>query len=107
MLKKKGPAPTSNRRRGGSDAALAGSSLLIAQERADGPAFPRGAELTEAAQKYRDNHHWVPLRLKGKAPCDAKWQKRTLNNALPRYGDNDNIGIVLGEASGNLVRTRS
>ena len=34
---------------------------------------PSAAQLTEAAREYRDNHHWVPLRLNGKAPCGAEW----------------------------------
>jgi len=62
------------------------------------------AILTEAAQKYRDNHHWVPLRLNGKSPCGAEWQKRTLTDAIPRFSDGDNIGILLGKPSGDLVR---
>jgi len=63
---------------------------------------PRGAQLTEAARKYRD--HWVPLRLNGKSPYDAKWQKRTHKDAVPKFKDTDNIGILLGKPSGDLVR---
>jgi hypothetical protein len=64
------------------------------------------ANLAEAAQAYRDNHHWVPLRLEGKSPdCMGRgWQKRTLQNAIPKFESGDNIGILLGKPSGNLVR---
>lgn len=62
--------------------------------------------LTQAAQMYRDNHHWVPLRLEGKDPeCMGKgWQKRTLANAIPEFKTGDNIGILLGAPSGDMVR---
>jgi hypothetical protein len=63
-------------------------------------------KLTEAAQKYRSNHHWVPLRLQGKSPdCMGKgWNERTLQDAVPEYKDRDNIGFLLGEPSGGVVR---
>jgi hypothetical protein len=66
----------------------------------------RGLQLAKAAEKYRSNHHWVPLRLQGKNPdCMGKgWQKRTLDNTVPDFQDGDNIGILLGEPSGHLVR---
>jgi hypothetical protein len=71
-----------------------------------GQAHNRAGQLTEAAQKYRDNHHWVPLRLEGKSPeCMGKgWQKRTLKDTIPRFKGGDNLGILLGEPSGDLVR---
>ncbi len=64
------------------------------------------AELIRAAQKYRDNHHWVPLRLRGKNPdvMGEGWNKRTLENAVPKFKEGDNIGILLGAPSGDLVR---
>ena len=64
------------------------------------------AALTQAAQKYRDNHHWVPLRLEGKDPsCMGKgWGKRTLASAIPKFKAGDNIGILLGAPSGDIVR---
>ena len=67
---------------------------------------PRKQILAEAAQAYRDNQHWVPLRLVGKSPdCMGKgWTKRTLANACPAFSDGDNIGILLGAPSGDLVR---
>ena len=46
----------------------------------------------------------MPLRLKGKTPYDKQWQKHTLADAIPKFLDTDNIGILLGEPSGNLVR---
>jgi hypothetical protein len=63
-------------------------------------------QLVEAARKYHDNHHWVPLRLKKKSPdCMGDgWNKRTLDDAIPEFSDGDNIGILLGKPSGNLVR---
>jgi len=66
----------------------------------------RAAQLAEAAQRYRDNHRWVPLRLVGKSPdCMGKgWNQRTLEHASPKFKDDDNIGILLGEQSGDLVR---
>jgi hypothetical protein len=64
----------------------------------------RVAQLTEAAQGYHDNHHWVPLRLDGKAPYDAGWTKHTLKDAIPKFKDTDNIGILLGKPSGDLIR---
>ncbi len=65
-----------------------------------------GAKLTQAAQTYRDNHHWVPLRLEGKDPkCMGKgWTERTLADAVPEFKPGNNIGILLGKASGDLVR---
>jgi hypothetical protein len=64
------------------------------------------AALNQAAQKYRDNHHWVPLRLEGKSPeCMGKgWGKRTLASAIPKFEAGDNIGILLGKPSGDMVR---
>ena len=45
----------------------------------------RATQLAEAARKYRDNHHWVPLVLKdGKNPGYAGWQKHKLEDAIPR-----------------------
>jgi len=66
----------------------------------------RSQILAEAAQAYRDNHHWVPLRLKGKSPdcMGAGWTQRTLENACPAFSDGDNIGVLLGAPSGDLVR---
>lgn len=73
---------------------------------ADAEPVNRATLLAEAAQKYRENHHWVPLRLEGKSPdCMGKgWNKRTLKNAPPKFKDDDNIGILLGEQSGDLMR---
>ena len=65
----------------------------------------RATQLAEAARKYRGNHHWVPLVLKdGKNPGYAGWQKHKLEDAIPRFNDDDNIGILLGKPSGDLVR---
>jgi hypothetical protein len=65
----------------------------------------QAALLAEAAQKYRDKH-WVPLRLKDKSPncMGTGWNKRTLEHPIPEFKDGDNIGILLGERSGDLVR---
>ena len=48
----------------------------------------------------------VPLRLVGKSPdCMGKgWQKRTLAQPIPVFQPNDNIGVLLGDPSGGLVR---
>jgi hypothetical protein len=63
------------------------------------------AALTQAAQTYRDNHHWVPLRLKGKNPDMGKrWTKRTMASPLPKFKEGDNIGALLGTPSGGVVR---
>jgi hypothetical protein len=53
-----------------------------------------------------NNHHWVPLQLQGKNPqvMGQGWAKRTLADELPKYADGDNIGILLGKPSGDLVR---
>jgi putative DNA primase/helicase len=66
----------------------------------------RTEQLIAAALAYRDNHHWVPLRLKGKSPncMGAGWQNRTLTDAIPEFEPTDNIGILLGKASGGLIR---
>src|SRR4029077_8096522 len=71
-----------------------------------GKAELRVSVLTDAAQNYRDNHHWVPLRLQGKSPdCMGKgWQKRTLAQPIPAFQPDDNIGVLLGDPSGGLVR---
>ena len=63
-------------------------------------------KLAEVAQTYRDNHHWVPLRLQGKSPdcMGTRWQKRTLADAIPKFKAGDNIGISLGAPSGGIVR---
>ncbi|SIO49708.1 hypothetical protein SAMN05443247_06525 [Bradyrhizobium erythrophlei] len=65
--------------------------------------------LRQHAAKYRDNHHWVPLRLrgeKGKSPeiMGDGWRKRTLKDAIPGFVDGDNIGVLLGKPSGGMVR---
>ncbi len=59
------------------------------------------ALLTAAAKTYRDNHHWVPLRLQGKDPeCNGKgWHKRTLADDIPIFQSGDNIAILLGSLS--------
>jgi Family of unknown function (DUF5906) len=64
------------------------------------------AQLAKAAQDYRDQHGRVPLRLEGKLPdcMGAGWNKRTLEHPVPKFKDGDNIGILLGEPSGDLVR---
>ncbi len=62
------------------------------------------SNIREAAITYRDNHHSVPLRLRGKKPVEDEWQKRTLADPVPRFEPGDNIGILLGKPSGNLVR---
>jgi hypothetical protein len=66
----------------------------------------RNEKLTKAALAYRDNHHWVPLRLVGKSPdCMGNgWTKRKLADPIPDFEPGDNIGILLGKPSGNLVR---
>jgi hypothetical protein len=66
----------------------------------------RKAKLIEAARTYRDNHHWVPLRLQGKNPaCMGKgWEKRTTNDAIPNFEEGDNIGFLLGAPSGGVIR---
>jgi hypothetical protein len=66
----------------------------------------RSQALSEAAQTYRDNHHWVSLRLVGKNPkvMGDGWQKRTLKDPIPTFKDSCNIGILLGKPSGGLVR---
>jgi hypothetical protein len=60
---------------------------------------------TSVAKEYR-TRGWVPLRLQGKSPqcMGRKWSERTLANDLPAFQHGDNIGILLGPASGNLVR---
>jgi hypothetical protein len=69
-------------------------------------ATSQAATLTKAAQKYRDQHGCVPLRLEGKSPkCMGEgWTERTLKHPVPEFKDGDNIGILLGEPSGDLVR---
>jgi hypothetical protein len=64
------------------------------------------AGLTAAAGEYRDNHHFVPLQLQGKDPTimGKGWHKRTLESPLPNFQDGDNIGFLLGEPSGWVVR---
>jgi Family of unknown function (DUF5906) len=64
------------------------------------------SRLVEAAQHYRDVHGCVPLRLKDKSPqcMGSGWTERTLKHPVPEFEDGDNIGILLGEPSGDLVR---
>jgi hypothetical protein len=76
-------------------------SVYYVQRRPD---KKRATRLTEAAQAHRDNHHWVSLRLTGKKPVGEEWQKRKLADPIPAFNDGDNIGVLLGEPSGNLVR---
>jgi hypothetical protein len=66
----------------------------------------QAAALMAAARAYRDNHHWVSLRLEGKSPkCMGEgWQQRTLDDPLPQFKDGDNLGLLLGAPSGGLVR---
>jgi hypothetical protein len=68
--------------------------------------FAAEGKLSEAAHTYRDNHHWVPLRLRGKSPdCMGDgWQKRALVDAVPEFKAGENIGVLLGAPSGGLVR---
>jgi hypothetical protein len=61
-------------------------------------------QLTQAALNYRDNHHWVPLRLEGKKPIGEAWQKRTLADPIPEFRSGNNIGFLLGAPSGNVIR---
>jgi hypothetical protein len=61
-------------------------------------------QLHQSAATYRDNHHWVPLRLNGKRPVGNDWQKRTLADPLPQFREGDNIGVLLGAPSGGIVR---
>jgi Family of unknown function (DUF5906) len=65
--------------------------------------------LRQNATTYRDNHHWVPLRLRGDDGKNPKimgegWQKRTLSDPVPKFETGDNIGVLLGPPSGDLVR---
>jgi hypothetical protein len=69
-----------------------------------GPAGPTADLLQKNAIAYRNNHHWVPLRLTGKRPVGEKWQKRTLADAVPEFRNGDNIGVLLGTPSGGVVR---
>jgi hypothetical protein len=62
------------------------------------------ADMIEVARTYRDNHHWVPLRLVGKKPKGDEWQKRTLQDPVPEFKTGDNIGVLLGAPSGDMVR---
>jgi hypothetical protein len=66
----------------------------------------RACRLIEAAQAYHDNHHWVPLRLRGKSPevMGEGWTKRTLADGIPTFQEDENIGVLLGKPSGDLVR---
>src|SRR5262245_25151616 len=59
---------------------------------------PRAVDLAAAARDYRDNHHWVQLRLRGKNPAPVMgegWQQRTLQDPLPEFQAGDNIGFLL------------
>jgi Virulence-associated protein E len=62
--------------------------------------------LRSVALDYRDNHRWVPIRLKGKSPdCMGKgWQKRTLADPIPDFEQGDNVGFLLGTPSDSVVR---
>ena len=64
----------------------------------------RRERLSTAAHDYHDKAKWVPLCLKGKQPIGKGWQKRTLADQIPEFEEDSNIGILLGQPSGGLVR---
>src|SRR5262249_7358368 len=68
------------------------------------PGRTQAAALTAAASTYRDNHHWVPLRLQGKNPeCRGRgWQPPPLQDPFPKFKDGENKGILLGGPSGGI-----
>jgi putative DNA primase/helicase len=45
----------------------------------------------------------VPVRPREKCPIPSEWQKRTLNTPLDDFEEWQNVGIVLGSASNDLV----
>ena len=46
----------------------------------------------------------IPVQPAGKAPLFGDWQKRTANdNNIDEFSGNVNVGVVLGEASGNKI----
>ena len=63
----------------------------------------RRQQLNVAAKSYHKKK-WVPLCLNGKKPLGKAWQKRTLADPIPQFHECSNIGILLGEPSGGLVR---
>jgi uncharacterized protein DUF5906 len=77
------------------------TDLLVAR------GWRRNSTVAATARDYHDNHHWVPLRLEGKNPqrfMGKGWQKRTLQDGVPDFQTGDNIGILLGAPSGDIVR---
>src|SRR6202022_3563108 len=80
-------------------------------ERVD-PTRSHRDDLIACAQNYR-RRGWAVVRLKeekgpansgGKAAFDDDWQKTRPNSPLPNFLPNNNIGIVLGQNSGELIR---
>lgn len=97
------PAPLSSSNNGSSS-----SKVLVAEED-EAPApkadrCTRRERLSATAHDYHDKAKWVPLCLKGKQPTGKAWQKRTLADPIPGFEEDSNIGILLGEPSGGLVR---
>ena len=43
---------------------------------------------------------FVLTKLKGKRPPEREWQKRTKSDPVPEFGPGDNVGLILGDASG-------
>jgi hypothetical protein len=61
-------------------------------------------ELLKASGRDYHDKGWVSLCLEGKRPMGKAWQKRTLADQIPEFEEDSNIGILLGEPSGGLVR---
>jgi predicted P-loop ATPase len=80
--------------------------VIPGAEHTEKPAATRIDLLTEAARAYRTNHHFVSLRLQGKNPnvMGNGWTRRTLKSPIPAFHATDNIGILLGAPSGDIVR---
>ncbi len=58
----------------------------------------------EIAQLSQHGLCLIPVHHKTKRPKQCKWQKRTAqDNNLDEFSGDTSVGVVLGEASGNVV----
>jgi hypothetical protein len=67
------------------------------------PRTSRRQRVIEHAESYR-GRGWPVVRLVGKGAVDTGWPKATAASPMPNFGDTNNIGILLGDPAGGLVR---
>jgi hypothetical protein len=82
-------------------------SSIARQETAGQPSFIEGASMLDIARQYiRKGYRVLPIPHKAKAPVIREWGKLRITEAdadVYFSGKPQNIGVLLGEPSGNLV----